>query len=318
MKDTIRFQVEAAADYQRLDEFLAARVPRLSRLRLAHLLAEGRCSSGQVARHAGHRVSVGEELELMLPPELPPGAMSPEALPLRIVFEDEHLIVVEKAAGMLAHPTRNVKSGTLANALAYHLNRERLVNQSSTSEEATDAIRFDVGAPGDFIRPGLVHRLDCATSGLLVVAKTQRALSLLSAHFHRRLVEKRYFALLHHRVEGDARVIEAPVGRDEESRPQWRVLDGGKPAETRLRVLERTGDQTLVELEPVTGRTNQLRIHCAHIGHPIVGDEWYGSHAPVRLCLHAARLAFHHPAGDNRWMDFTSPLPPEIVRVMET
>jgi len=96
------------------------------------------------------------------------------------------------------------------------------------------------------------------------------------------------------------------------------VLDGGKPAETRLRVLERTGDQTLVELEPVTGRTNQLRIHCAHIGHPIVGDEWYGSHAPVRLCLHAARLAFHHPAGDNRWMDFTSPLPPEIVRVMET
>jgi len=317
MEDAIRFQVEAEASGQRLDEFLAARLPRLSRLRLAHLLAEGRCSSGQVVRRAGHHVSVGEEIELMLPPEVSPGAMAPEALPLRIVFEDEQLIVVEKAAGMLVHPTRGVKSGTLANALAYHLNRERLASQSSASEAATGKIGYDVAEPGDFIRPGLVHRLDRATSGLLVVAKTQRALSLLSKHFHRRLVEKRYLALLHRRVEEDTRVIEAPVGRDEESRPQWRVLDGGKPAETRLRVLERTGDQTLVELEPVTGRTNQLRIHCAHIGHPIVGDEWYGSHAPVRLCLHAARLAFHHPAGDNRWMDFTSPLPPEIVQVMK-
>jgi len=160
-----------------------------------------------------------------------------------------------------------------------------------------------------------VHRLDRDTSGLLVVAKTQSALSRLSQHFHRRLVEKRYLAVVCGRVERDARTIDAPIGRDEESRPRWRVLEGGKAALTRLRVLERTERRSLVELEPVTGRTNQLRIHCAHAGHPVVGDRLYGGDAHARLCLHASRLAFRHPA-TNEPLEFSSRLPPEVASAL--
>ncbi|MGB8508965.1 MAG: RluA family pseudouridine synthase, partial [Pyrinomonadaceae bacterium] len=190
----------------------------------------------------------------------------------------------------------------------------------------------------DVVRPGLVHRLDRATSGLMVVAKHQRALSILSRHFHARLVEKRYLALVRGSPAEDFCEISAPIGRDAEAHPKWRVMEDGKHAETRLRVLERRRDVTLVELEPVTGRTNQLRIHCAHAGHPIVGDEWYddggdgssvgdecggaaeeeSGDAPTaskRLCLHAARLAFHHPSGGD-WMTFISPLPDEMSALL--
>src|SRR5262249_13936400 len=130
------------------------------------------------------------------------------------------------------------------------------------------------------IRPGIVHRLDKATSGLMLIAKTPRALTVLSRHFRRKLVQKRYIALVRGKVEEEKLFISAPIGRDPGRRPQWNVLPGGKPSETRLRVLDCREASTLVELEPVTGRTNQLRIHCASIGHPIVGDLWYGPCLP--------------------------------------
>jgi 23S rRNA pseudouridine1911/1915/1917 synthase len=163
-----------------------------------------------------------------------------------------------------------------------------------------------------FIRPGLVHRLDRDTSGLLVVAKTQAALSRLSQHFQRRLVLKRYAAVVAGRVEHDELIIDAPIGRDEDARPPWRVAESGKHAETRLRVLERSARRTLVELEPVTGRTNQLRIHCAHAGHAIVGDTPYSGEPHARLCLHASRLAFRHPS-TNEWTEFRSDIPSEVM-----
>ncbi len=305
MKQSLRFQVEADAAGQRLDEFLAARLSWLSRMRIATLLDQGACVVNDETKRAGFHVRAGDVALIALDEESPT-AMTPEALPLEIVYEDEHLLVVVKASGMLVHPTRAVKSGTLLNALAYHLNKAAI--------ETHGGLFFENNSPAQFadstliVRPGLVHRLDRATSGLMVIAKHQRALSILARHFHQRLVEKRYLALVHGRINKDELLISANIGRDPESRPFWRVMNEGKQAETRLRVLARRNETTCVELEPVTGRTNQLRIHCAHTGHPIIGDAWYGSNSDTRLCLHAARLAFHHPANGER-MEFTSAPP---------
>jgi 23S rRNA pseudouridine1911/1915/1917 synthase len=240
-----------------------------------------------------------------------PNSMTPERSPLEIVYEDEHLVVVVKPAGVLVHPTLGVKSGTLANALAYHLNRG-LIDEGVASINHTPE---SGGVAPPFVRPGLVHRLDRDTSGLLAVTKTQRALSRLSQHFQRRLVEKRYVAVVSGVVKEDRLTIEAPIGRDESASPPWGVLPDGKPAETRLRVSERRARRTLVELEPVTGRTNQLRIHCAHAGHAVVGDRLYGGEPHARLCLHAARLSFRHPA-TNEPVEFVSEAPAELLSAL--
>ena len=308
---------------QRLDEVLWSRLGWLSRMRIASLLIQGACTVNERETHAGYHVKTGDLVKIMLD-EGAPTAMNPEPVPLEIIYEDDHLLVVVKPAGMLVHPTRGVKRGTLANALAYHLNRMRIADCGLQNDEQASSLFNPQSAfsnpQSPWVRPGIVHRLDRATSGLMVVAKQQRALSILARHFHHRLVEKRYLALVAGFVAEDESLISAPIGRDEEAQPQWRVMPGGKPAETRLRALRRSSDRslTLVELEPVTGRTNQLRIHCAHIGHPILGDVWYGAEiAAPRLCLHAARLSFHHPA-DGAWMEFESPLPAEITKVLST
>lgn len=345
---------------QRVDQFLARRVGELSRMRIANLIAAGQSRvNGEIAR-AGLRIAAGDSIVLSLG-ESTPTAMSPDDIPLEILFEDEQLIVLVKPAGMLVHPTLSVKRGTLANALAHHLNKPHDGPGFGVSSS-------DFGVPGSgfgdpkvqeprtrnsepvAVRPGMVHRLDRATSGVMVVAKTQRALSVLSRHFHKRLVEKRYFALVHGNVRADEGSIIAPIGRDEDRRPRWWVMESGKPAETRFQVRERLNRATLVELHPITGRTNQLRIHCAYYGHPIVGDELYeavvssqlsvGSeepriddltttsveatdhwplstdHFPPRLCLHACSLAFHHPA-TGEWKEFTSPLPADFIAHLE-
>jgi 23S rRNA pseudouridine1911/1915/1917 synthase len=334
MNESVEFQVGAEARAQRLDEFLAARLGQLSRLRIAGLLEQGACKVNGRTAHAGRQVRSGDVVELLIMKHVP-GAMTPEALKLETLYEDDDLLVVVKPAGMLVHPTRGVKSGTLANALAYYLNRsliaetdarrDELKNDQSVKYEAPISddespsrnLKSNIAKMEEVVRPGIVHRLDRATSGLMVVAKNQRALSILSRHFHHRLVEKRYLAVVSGHVSKDELLITPPIGRDPAgAQPHWRVMDNGKPAETRLRVVRRRSQRTLVELEPVTGRTNQLRIHCAHVGHPIIGDEWYGAaNAGARLCLHAARLAFHHPSG-GRWMEFESPLPFEIEEMI--
>ncbi len=323
--EIIEFRVGDESAEQRLDQFLAARLRRLSRMGIAALIRRGACLVNAKVGRAGQRLCAGDVVKVSFDEDAP-NSTTPEALPLDIVYEDAHLLVVNKASGMLVHPTRGVKTGTLANALVFHLNRVPAVDfelpiEGEASSDSQSEIHLNT-----FVRPGIVHRLDRATSGLMVVAKTQRALSILSRHFHERLVEKRYLALVRGALSKDELHINAPIGRDEEAHPKWRVLETGKPAATRLRVLERCARRrmTLVELEPITGRTNQLRIHCAHAGHPIVGDEWYGGGvedgsdalAAERLCLHAARLAFHHPSG-GEWMEFASPLPVEMKRVFD-
>jgi len=318
-----RFHVGEESAWQRLDEFLAERVATLSRMHIAGLLARGACAVNGAEARAGLRLRAGDSVELCDASEVA-NSMTPERAPLEIVHEDEQIIVVVKPSGQLVHPTRGVKRGTLANALTYHLNRFRISesgcridegdlieDESQPSSQLSSNPQSEISIP-QFIRPGLVHRLDRDTSGLLVVAKTQTALSRLSQHFQRRLVEKRYAAVVAGRVERDEFTIEAPIGRDEEARPRWRVLESGKGAETRLRVVERRGSRTLVELEPVTGRTNQLRIHCAHAGHSIVGDKLYGGEPHTRLCLHASRLAFRHPSTNVR-EEFRSRIPEELL-----
>jgi 23S rRNA pseudouridine1911/1915/1917 synthase len=324
-----RFYITPAEGGRRLDEFLAAQLGGLSRMRIAALLESGACLVNRIAAPAGYHLTPGDHIELTFD-DATPTAMSPEPIPLEILHEDDHLVVVVKPAGMLVHPTRSVKTGTLLNGLAYHLNRLRIEESGFALNSGSQSNTEPEESPGrnpSVIRPGLVHRLDRATSGLMVVAKTQRALSVLSVHFHRRLVEKRYVALVHGNPEYVSLEIDAPIGRDPDRRPRWWVRDSGRPARTRVEVRERFGDRTLVELEPVTGRTNQLRIHCAYGGHPIVGDEMYGGlgvsngdglseeeskpylgSRGLRLCLHAWRLAFHHPVGGG-WVEFRTSLP---------
>jgi 23S rRNA pseudouridine1911/1915/1917 synthase len=329
----VKLRIETSNEGQRLDEFLASRLEDLSRMRIANLLSEGVCLVNGEPGRAGHHLRSGEEIKIVLA-EGPPTSMTPEDIPLEINYEDEHLLVVVKPPGILVHPTKSVKRGTLANALTYHLNRSRIADYGLSdcgfgiadcglpSENPQSTIPNPKSkSPQSIIRPGIVHRLDRATSGLMVIAKTQRALSVLSKHFHLRRVEKKYVAIVEGNFVEDEGTIDAPVGRDPDRRPRWWVLESGKPATTKFRVRSRGADSTLVELEPLTGRTNQLRIHCAYVGHPIVGDELYSNSGlptarpNARLCLHASRLAFHHPA-DGKWMQFESRPPEDIVEVM--
>lgn len=317
-KREMRFSVTEREANARVDETLAARCGWLSRMHIARLVGSGACLVNDVLAPAGQKLRTDDDVRFTHDENDISNAMTPEALPLEIICEDEHLLVVVKAAGMLMHPTRNVKSGTLANALTYHLNRQAIEKvETDVAVDSALAMPADAGLQESItVRPGLVHRLDCATSGLVVVAKTQQALSVLSRHFHERRVEKKYLAVLVGQVASDEMTISAAIGRDAEAQPKWNVMEDGRAAETHLRVLESRAERTLVEFTPLTGRTNQLRIHSRHIGHPIIGDEWYGETPAERLCLHAANLGFHHPAGGG-WLEFESPMPAAMRREWE-
>ncbi|HLM00240.1 MAG TPA: RluA family pseudouridine synthase [Pyrinomonadaceae bacterium] len=288
MNETLHFQVDEGSRRLRLDEFLFDKIRGVSKMHLRDLIKEEKCLVNGSAENRGYRLRSNDFIEIEMDYRVE-RAMKPEPIPLEILFEDAEIIVVNKAAGMLTHPTFAQKTGTLLNALAFHLNFS-----GDEGKKTKDAAKF--------IRPGLIHRLDRQTSGLMVVAKTLRAHRILSDHFRRKLVEKKYFALVEGAVNEDSGAIVAPIGRDAEIR-LWVVMPDGKHAETRFWVKERFPDSTLLELEPVTGRTNQLRIHCAHIGHPIIGDQWHSKRKNSRLCLHAYKLSFWHPSG-NRKMEF--------------
>jgi 23S rRNA pseudouridine1911/1915/1917 synthase len=274
------FQVEESARKERLEDYLCEKFPNLSKMYLREIVKEEKCEVNGTWENRGHRLKQNDfiEIEVDLQRET---AMMPENVPLEIIFEDKEILIVNKPAEMLVHPTHRDKNGTLLNALSYYLNS---------------------GSESKIVRPGLVHRLDKQTSGLIVIAKTARAHRILSEQFRRKLVEKKYLALVEGIVKVDSGTIEAPVGRFAE-RKIWDVKADGKHSETRFNVRERFFDSTLLELEPVTGRTNQLRIHCAHVGHPILGDTERGGREFSRLCLHAFQLSFWHPNG-NQFLKF--------------
>ena len=280
----LTFEIDAAANKQKLGEYLFENMRDLSKMYLRELIKTGKCEVNGTLVNSGYRLRERDFIEIEA--DLSRGrAMRPEDISLDIVFEDAELIVVNKPAGMLVHPSHRENSGTLLNALSFYLN----------------------ASSPKLIRPGLPHRLDKQTSGLIVVAKTARAHRILSGHFMRKRVEKLYLALVNGVVEADEGSMNAPIGRHAEIK-HWGVKDGGKLSETKFRVRERFADMTLLELEPITGRTNQLRIHCETIGHPIVGDIRRGGREFGRLCLHAYKLAFPNPTEGER-MEFLSEMP---------
>ncbi|HEX4947291.1 MAG TPA: RluA family pseudouridine synthase [Blastocatellia bacterium] len=286
----------------RLDACLAAQLADVSRATIQKAIQSGDCLVNERRTKASYKVRAGDEIQLELPDAAPLEA-APENIPLDIVYEDDDLIVINKPAGMVVHPGAGVSSGTLANALVYHFNQLSQANS---------------------LRPGIVHRLDVGTSGLMVVAKTDRAHQHLAAQFEARTVEKHYTALVYGAVKADEGRIDAPIGRDPRSRVKMsaRPVEQGRHALTLYRVVERFTDFTLLDVEIKTGRTHQIRVHLAHLKHPIVGDTTYdGGRVNTvkdarlrsaieklgRPVLHAASLCFTHLNGEQ--MKFGTPLP---------
>jgi len=294
--------VEPASAGARLDRWLSERLTELSRARLQELIRGGLVRVDGSILKAAHRLRGGERVEIEMPPPAVE-TLAPEPVPLAIVYEDDDVLVVDKPAGMVVHPGAGRSGGTLAAAILAHA-------------PATAG----VGGPR---RPGIVHRLDKDTSGLLVVAKTARAYDDLVAQLAARTVSRRYLAVVHGRVRANESVIDAPIGRHPRDRVKMAVLPAGrgKRAITRYRVLERFAHFTLLEVRLETGRTHQIRVHLASLGHPVVGDDVYGkprTRAPVELdgyALHAAGLAFVHPAF-RKAIECTAPIPERIERLL--
>jgi 23S rRNA pseudouridine1911/1915/1917 synthase len=282
----------------RVDRFVAD-ASGLSRAYVQRLIAEGRLTSQGRAVKANTRLLPGSVLELDVPEARPPEVV-PEAMPLRIAYEDDDVLVVDKPAGVVTHPAPGHPAGTLVNALL------------ARSGPGT------YGGIAGITRPGIVHRLDRDTSGLLVVARNDRAQAALMAQLKARRVKKRYLALVAGDVTAGAGRIEAPIGRDPRHRTRMAIVPGGKPAVTGYRVRERFDGWTLLEVDLVTGRTHQIRVHLASIGHAVAGDPVYatgsarrGPEGLTRLFLHSWELEFAS-VSDGGLVRATAPLPPEL------
>ncbi len=280
---------------QRLDSFLGQALREYSRSRLKGFIAAGAVVVNGAATKPSYRVREGDVVEASLAP--PPGPQAePEDIPLKIYYRDEDVVVVEKPAGMLCHPAGGVASGTLVNALLFHV-----------------GTLAPVGGPS---RPGIVHRLDRGTSGVLVAARSELGYKNLVAQFSRRTTARTYVALAAGALPLEEGTIEAPIGRSSHNPKLFAVSPlAAKEAKTTFAVIERFGDEaTLLRLRLHTGRTHQIRVHLAYLGYPVLGDETYGGPSDVigRPALHAHTLAFDHPASGVR-MRFLSPLPADMV-----
>jgi 23S rRNA pseudouridine1911/1915/1917 synthase len=282
---------------ERLDRYLAQRLPDLSRSAVQRLIDGGLVEVNGAPARRSHRLREGEVIEVDVPRLVPP-RVDPEDLPLRVLLEDDEFVAIDKEPGMAVHPGRGRANGTVANAIAFRFGKLKLA--------------------GEAYRPGIVHRLDLDTSGVLLVAKTDRAHATLSEAFAGRRVEKEYEALAHGAPEHDEMRIDLPLGREYGDAVRHTVrFDGGRHALTDVRVRERFGGAAAWLLcRPLTGRTHQIRVHLGARGHPILGDALYarGRVSPVpvpRLMLHASRLRFPHPA-TGAPVDVAAPLPPDF------
>ncbi|GMV34508.1 MAG: RNA pseudouridine synthase [Chloroflexi bacterium] len=286
----------------RLDKYLVSRLPEFSRARIQGLIADGFVTvNGAAAKKAGQSIEDGDDIEVRIPPPMPGGLVA-ENIPLDIVFENDDLIVVNKPAGMVVHPAAGHLSGTLVNAvLGYDPDLEGIGGEE---------------------RPGLVHRLDKDTSGLIVLAKNERAHNWLQDQFRLRKVEKTYLALVDGKPKTPAGRVEAPIGRDPSHRKKMAILQPGKGREavSEYKTLESFKKHTLLEVHPLTGRTHQIRLHCQFLGCPIVGDAVYGKRNPSleikRHFLHAAKLKIVLP-GESTPRTFEADLPVELKVVLE-
>jgi 23S rRNA pseudouridine1911/1915/1917 synthase len=299
--------VEPEHEGTRLDNFLTSLLPDVSRSQVQRLIKEGRVHGPSPALRSSSPVHAGQTYAIDIPPPVE-ASLEAEALPLRIVFEDPDIVVLDKPAGMVVHPAAGHSGGTLVNALLHHVK--------------------DLSGIGGQLRPGIVHRLDRGTSGLMVVAKNDRTHQELSRQFRDREVDKEYIALVWGVVQAGRR-IDAAIGRDPEHRQKMSTrARRARSAVTRVTFARHFKGVSLLKVAIATGRTHQIRVHLSTIGHPIVGDPSYGGvhrrvphnlRAVMRLerpFLHAGRLAFTHPA-DGRRVEFDSPLPLDLESVLD-
>ncbi len=293
-----RFIVELAQP--RLDRFLADELPDHSRAEVQRWIKQGLARvNGKTAR-PGMALKPGDVIALTIP-EPEPTELLPEDIPLVILYEDEDIIAVDKPAGMVVHPAAGHSSGTLVNAILWHFP--------------------DIEGVGEGGRPGIVHRLDKDTSGIILVAKNPRAHRHLQAQFKDRTIEKTYLALVHGHVSPEQGLIDAPIGRHPRHRKRMAIVPAnkGRAAQTEYEVVAYYDVNTLLAAHPLTGRTHQIRVHLASIGHPVVGDTVYGRRDAYKLgrhFLHAHRIRFRRPS-DEKIVELLSPLPSELQALLD-
>ncbi len=288
------FKVSEKESKQRLDTFVVEKLSHAySRSFIQRLILERYIRVNQTVAKPHYKLKGGESISLNIPPQLPPEVL-PEDIPLNILFEDDDLLVLNKPAGIVVHPAAGNYCGTLLNALLFH---------------CPELSRYKDG-----LRPGIVHRLDKDTSGLIVVAKTDTAFQGLKRQFRSHRIKRRYIALVKGKVELDQGAIDLPIGRDKSNRQKMAVnCESKKRATTYYKVVKRFDNFTMLELTPRTGRTHQLRVHLSFIKHPILGDCKYGGRTKEinRQALHALSLGFYHPCS-NRFVEFSSELPQDM------
>lgn len=303
IQEEYHFIVRDSSGPARLDAWLAGQsemaAAGLSRSRLQSLAQEGYVTLNGSGARPAQRVKLGDAVKVRVPESRPVEDLIPQDIPLPVVFEDDHIVVVDKPAGMPVHPGPGHPDGTLVNALL--------------------ARCPDIRGIGGELRPGIVHRLDLDTSGLLVVAKTQLAHQNLTEQMKRREMLKEYAAVAVGPVTPESGIIDAPIGRDPRHRQRMAVSVGGREARTHYDTREELPGHTLLAVQLETGRTHQIRVHLAYLGYPVLGDDVYGKPSALldRQFLHAVVLGFRHPAMD-RWMEHRAGLPFELDRALAT
>ena len=300
MNQIIELIVDKKDADMRIDAYLRS-YTELSRSRISTLMLEGAlCVDGVIQVKPSFRVEAGQKLELSIP-EVRPVAIEPQNIPIDILYQDSDVVIVNKPCGMVVHPAAGNEDRTLVNALLYHVK--------------------DLSGIGGEMRPGIVHRLDKDTSGLILIAKNDKAHTVLSEQFKERSMEKHYRAVAFGNFPNESGLIDAPIARHPVDRKKMAIVPGGKPSQTEWKVLEHLRSAAYLDVHLLTGRTHQIRVHMHSIGHPLLGDRIYApniktsTHIP-RLMLHAYSLSFTHPTSLER-ITLTAPLPEEFSASLE-
>lgn len=293
MMEQFTYQIGLGEDEERLDKWISLALPDLSRTYIQKCIKDNGVFVNGKPQKAGYRLRVDDEIVFLIPEAVEP-AIEPENIPLDILYEDKDLLIVNKPKGMVVHPAAGHYSGTLVNAVMYHCKEE-------------------LSGINGSLRPGIVHRIDKDTTGSLIICKNDNAHNAISAQLSEHSVTRRYRAIVHGVIEQDTGTIRASIGRDAKDRKKMAVNEiNGKPAITHYTVLQRFKEYTYIECRLETGRTHQIRVHMASIGHPLLGDEVYCNRkSPYHLegqTLHAMVIGFIHPAS-GEYVEVTAPLP---------
>ncbi|TYA13018.1 RluA family pseudouridine synthase [Paenibacillus faecis] len=300
-ESVLEWTADAESAKDRIDKYVKAQMGEdTSRSQIQLWIEDGNLTVNGSPVKANYKIAAGDLIVLRIP-EAEATEIVPEDIPLEVYYEDSDVIVVNKKRGMVVHPAPGHASGTLVNALMYHCK--------------------DLSGINGELRPGIVHRIDKDTSGLLMAAKNDKAHASLAAQLKEHSVTRKYFALVHGNLAHDQGTVDAPIGRDPHDRKMYTVIErNSKPAVTHFQVTERFGDYTLLELKLETGRTHQIRVHMKFIGHPLVGDPLYGRSKGIRMdgqALHAAVLGFVHPSS-GEYLEFQAPLPQDMEDLLHS